>query len=385
MIDFDFIKECCGCGVCVDSCPKECIKMVRSPYGYLIPSVNMDECIKCNLCNKNCPTLNTPRKKIDNHQVYSAFNRKPEIREKGSSGSVFYLLAAEILDKNGIVYGAAFDEKLRLQHMKVETRQDLWPLLKSKYIQSNTVGVFRKIKKDLLNEKTVLFVGSPCQSSALYNFIPDKLKANLFIVDFICHGVPAQELFDRSITSYEKRKKCHVDKFMFRVKGKRHSRYYQIDYTDKNGNKCIERGDYSNYPYYSGYYLYHCFRQSCYRCKYVGMERVSDLTIADFWGITILNQSVRDEKKGYSMVIENSEKGKILFDTIKESLVWEQYSIEDAVRSNSCYTKSAKDTYMGKSFRWSYKHLPYSVVEKLFFSKWLSYLNRGVDKIKRFL
>lgn len=382
MIDFDFIKDCCGCGVCVDTCPKNCIKMVRSPYGYLIPSVNQNECINCNQCNKVCPTLNTPRKTYDNHQVFSAFNKNPEIRAAGSSGSVFYLMATTIISKGGVVYGAAFDENLQLQHVKAETEEALSPLLKSKYIQSNTVGVFQKIKQDLIEGRTVLFVGTPCQTCALYNIIPDKYQANLYIIDFICHGVPSQELFNRSIRSYEKQNKCHVDKFTFRVKGKRHSKYYQIEYTDKRGKKGVEKGDYSNNPYYRGYMLYNCFRQSCYRCKHVGVDRVSDLTIADFWGITQLNPSVKDQEKGYSMVITNSEKGKSLFGQINENIISDEYTLDDAIKNNSSYTNRTNDTQLSKLFRWSYNKFPYWVVELMFFSKILIISKKCGNKMR---
>ena len=380
MIDFDFIKECCGCGACVDSCPKECIEMVRSPYGYLIPYVNKEECISCNQCNKVCPTLKTPRKPYDSHQVFSAYNKDPEIRDAGSSGSVFYLLAMRIIERGGVVYGAAFVDNLQLQHVKASNEEELRLLLKSKYIQSNTIGVFRKVKQDLITGRTVLFVGTPCQTSALYNYIPEKYKTKLYIIDFICHGVPGQELFNRSIKSYEKRHNCLVDKFTFRIKGKRHSKYYQIDYTDKDGNKGIEKGEYFNFPYYCGYMLYLCFRQSCYRCKHVGVDRVSDLTIADFWGITKLDPSVKDQEKGYSMVITNSEKGGTLFAMISANIVLDEYSLDDAVMNNSSYTKYTNDTWMSQLFRWSYKHLPFFLTETVFFSYPMSLVKRILDR-----
>lgn len=385
MIDFDFIRECCGCGVCVDACPKDCITLVRSPYGYLIPSVNKAECVDCNLCNKVCPTLNTPRRFYDSHRVFSAWNKNPKIRDAGSSGSIFYLLASHIISKGGVVFGAAFDDALQLRHMRADREEALWPLLKSKYIQSNTVGIFDRVKQDVVLGKTVLFVGTPCQTNALYNYIPEKYRINLYIIDFICHGVPSQELFNRSIKSYEKRNKCHVDKFTFRVKGRRHSKYYKIEYVDENGVRKEERGEYANYPYYCGYMLYHCFRQSCYRCKFVGVDRVSDLTMADFWGINKLNPSVKDVEKGYSMLIENSEKGRTLLDEIKDEIIYDKYDLKDAIENNLSYTKVTEDTLMSKAFRWSYRKIPYPVVEVLFFSKWLSYLIRGMRKVKGYL
>ena len=359
--------------------------MMRSPYGYLITSTNKADCVNCNLCNKVCPILNTSHRSYDGHQVFSAYNKNQRIREAGSSGSVFYLLASKIIGKGGIVYGAAFDDALQLRHVRTDKEEELSPLLKSKYIQSSTVGVFNEVKQDIVQGRTVLFVGTPCQTTALYNFIPNKYKANLYVIDFICHGVPSQELFDRSIKSYEKRNKCHVERFTFRIKGRRHSKYYKIEYVDENGVKKEEWGEYANYPYYCGYMLYHCFRQSCYRCKFVGVDRVSDLTLADFWGINKLNPSVKDVEKGYSMLIENSERGRALLDEIKDEVICDKYDLKDAIENNLSYTKVTEDTFMSKAFRWSYRNLPYSVVEVLFFSRWLSYLMRGMRKAKGYL
>lgn len=385
MIDFDFIKDCCGCGACVDACPKRCINMVRSPYGYLVASVNKGECVSCNVCERVCPTMNTPRRVCNSHRVYSAFNRCAEIRDAGSSGSIFYLLATTIIRKGGVVYGAAFDNRLQLKHTKAESEEELWPLLKSKYIQSNTIGVFAQVKQDLNGGKTILFVGTPCQVSALYNYIPEKQKNNLYLVDFICHGVPAQELFDRSIANYERHHKCHINKFMFRVKGKRHSKYYQINYTDESGNKGQESGPYFDNPYYCSYSLYNCFRQSCYRCKHATVDRVSDITLADFWGINRLKPSVTDIEKGYSMLIMNSDKGETLFNSVKNNVIYEEFKLRDAIDNNYSYTNVTNDSWMSKAFRWAYSHLPYRVVERIFCSKYLSYSKRIIDKISKYI
>lgn len=382
MIDFDFTKECCGCGACVDTCPKACIKLKCSPYGYKIPEVNTDVCIGCNRCDKVCPVLNTPRRTGYEHKVYSAYNKNPNLRDAGSSGSVFYLFATSIINKGGVVYGAAFDDHLQLRHTKAYDDESLKPLLKSKYIQSNTCGVYNNVKQDLIDGRSVLFVGTPCQTNALFNYIPSKYKGNLYIIDFICHGVPGQELFDKSIKYYEKRNKCHVENFTFRVKGKKHSKYYNIDYTCKDGHKEKETGKFSDNPYYRGYMLYHCFRQSCYRCKHLGTDRISDLTIADFWGITKVNPKVTDIEKGYSMVIANSDKGQYLLEQIKDNIYIDEYSINDAIINNSAYTKTTQDTIISRLFRFSFKYLPYNVTEKVFMSHLLSIGIRITRKVR---
>ena len=42
--------ECVGCGVCVDACPNEAIKMVDD-----IAVIEADLCIDCEACVSECP------------------------------------------------------------------------------------------------------------------------------------------------------------------------------------------------------------------------------------------------------------------------------------------------------------------------------------------
>ena len=65
-----------------------------------------------------------------------------------------------ILDKKGIVVGAAFDDNNHLKHIAVEKKKDLEPLRKSKYLQSDLGNVFKYIKEQVKTRK-VLFVGTP--------------------------------------------------------------------------------------------------------------------------------------------------------------------------------------------------------------------------------
>lgn len=50
--------NCCGCNACVQKCPKQCITMREDEEGFLYPSVNLDICIDCHLCETVCPCLN---------------------------------------------------------------------------------------------------------------------------------------------------------------------------------------------------------------------------------------------------------------------------------------------------------------------------------------
>ena len=58
-------NECCGCGSCVQKCPKQAISMVEDEEGFLYPQINNERCINCGLCSKVCPQLKK-NKEIDN-------------------------------------------------------------------------------------------------------------------------------------------------------------------------------------------------------------------------------------------------------------------------------------------------------------------------------
>lgn len=64
MINISNKYNCCGCGACVNICPKQCISFKEDTEGFLYPNVNVEDCINCNLCNKVCPYNYIPTKRI---------------------------------------------------------------------------------------------------------------------------------------------------------------------------------------------------------------------------------------------------------------------------------------------------------------------------------
>lgn len=72
----------------------------------------------------------------------------------------------------------------------VESIADLEKLQTSKYLQSRIEDSYKKVKIEVQKNREVLFVGTPCQTVGLKNFLKKEYD-NLTIVDFICHGVPS--------------------------------------------------------------------------------------------------------------------------------------------------------------------------------------------------
>jgi hypothetical protein len=128
---------------------------------------------------------------------------------------------------------------------------------------------------------------------------------NLVLIDFICHGVPSQSLFDKAICQFEKDNDCKVTDFSFRYKTDDSLHNYKISYTDRKGKEYSRTGSARKFHYYCGYLKYFTFRESCYKCSFVGHDRITDMTLGDFWGLNKIEPQISDFNKGYSMLIIN--------------------------------------------------------------------------------
>ena len=165
LTDIQNKENCCGCQACVQICGRNCIQMQPDNEGFCYPVVDKEQCVSCGLCEQACPIIckeKQDKKTEPFAEAYIAINKNTIIREKSSSGGIFYLLAKEIIEQQGVVYGAAFTEEFEVEHTGVCNLDDLRKILGSKYVQSSTGNVFSEIKQHLKNGKTVLFSGTPC-------------------------------------------------------------------------------------------------------------------------------------------------------------------------------------------------------------------------------
>lgn len=326
-------EKCCGCKACADVCPQNAIAYKTDGEGFYYPEVNTS-CIDCGLCRKICPELNVTKPSFDEEQQYIAcLDKDRESRDKGSSGGIFGLLATNLMSKGYEVCGAAFDEKLQLKHYFAKDVESVERLKKSKYLQSDCSTVYAQIKKQLQVGKKVMFVGAPCQCNALINVVKCKLDG-LFLVDFACHGVPSQELFDKCIKYYEEKHECKVEGYSFRHKPRRYSSPQNFLLNiKKDGYVFQQAGSYYKEPFYCGFQKYTTLRPSCYSCQWANTDRVADITLADFWGIEAVTNKW-DRTDHPSLVIANTVKGRLLMDGIKNQIDWIETTRDAAVRHN---------------------------------------------------
>ena len=314
-------KKCTGCCACFNACPKHAISMIENREGFLYPSIDMTCCINCGLCEKVCPALNAPVLYPEANIVYAGWNKDDDTRIDSSSGGIFDPLARYILSANGVVYGAAWDEAVSdLRHIRVSDLSALAKLRKSKYQQSNIGEIYKLIKEDLANDKKVLFSGTPCQVAGLNNFISDKDKKNLYSLEILCHGVPSKKVIDNYLKMMEEIHHKKINKIHFRFKDDKHP--WKVSccccYCD-DGSVLFDESTQDSF-FWTGFLCNVCLRDCCATCDYAKSERGADITLGDFWGIWEDPSFKADHSKGVSLIIPNSDKGRLLLESCKDKI-----------------------------------------------------------------
>ncbi len=334
MLKIDNKSNCCGCHACYNSCPQNAIIMEEDEKGFKYPKINENKCTNCGFCEKVCPILNK-RKIANDPKAYACINKDENIRENSSSGGIFTLIAKEIINMGGVVFGTKFDSNFNVIHSYTSLEEELYKFRGSKYVQS-IIGDNYKIAKSFLEAgKYVLFTGTPCQIEGLLAYLGKKYD-KLFTQDIICHGVPSPKVW-RKYLDYRKHKdEDRPLSINFRNKDNGWSSY-NLKFTYEN--KSYKKSQVED-KYMQAFLRNVCLRDSCYKCSFKKINRLSDITLADFWGIQRVKPELYDNK-GTSLVIVNSEKGKELFESIKENIIQEEVNIEEALVGNTAMLTSA--------------------------------------------
>ncbi len=310
-------SECTGCGTCSLVCPSNAITMIETKEGFHYPSIDESKCTNCGICALKCHSLN-PNFKTDHKKEFYEVTAPDEIRMKSSSGGMFTIIANYFLENGGYVVGASFsDDWLRVEHIIINDKKDLDKLRYSKYIESSLGSVFVDIKKLLDENKKVLFSGTPCQVSALNNYL-GKDYDNLLTIDLLCNSIVPQKVWQK----YLKEKVENLDDIEY------------ISFRDKNifkwdvglyikikDNKYIKH---STQDTYMKIFLNHAgLKDCCLHCKYRKYDRVADITIGDYWS----KKAKTKDNKGISIVKISSKKAEKIFNEIKPNCNYKEANV----------------------------------------------------------
>lgn len=314
--------ECTGCGACASICPKGAIAMQPDEEGFLYPAVDGKKCVGCDLCEKRCPAGRAQEERRP--QVFGAQNRDTALRRASSSGGVFTALARVWQRKGGVVFGAAFDEALHVEHVGAFDEAELTAMRGSKYVQSDASDAIANAAALLERGIPVLFSGTPCQVSGLRARVGRKESDLLLTVDFVCHGVPSPGVFASYLRELEAKHGQRVVRYSFRDKRKGWKDFSAVA-TFEDGSEHV--GQQTTEPFLYGFLQNLYLRPSCAQCTALrGGGHPSDITIADLWGMQEAAPGL-DDDTGASLVFLNTKRGRQAFEACRAQL--SVFSIED--------------------------------------------------------
>lgn len=313
-------------------------------------------------------------------EVY-AFRNNTQNIQNATSGGAFIALVESFFEihagKQIHVYGSTYDQQLNVCYEVADTVKGCEKFSGSKYVRSDTTGVFESVKDDLSRGYAVLFTGTPCYVAALQKYLRKNGMDlnNLVSIDLICHGAPQPVYWKAYREWLQKKYKSTLVDFKFRTHGEGAS-CYTCSATFENGKR------YVNIPetqIYNRMFLRHyLFSEGCFKCPFANLDRKGDLTIGDFWGIEAVMPDY-PYKEDVSEILVNTPKGKRLVDILTDMAQSKGYCI------SQCYSEEYVK-YQNNLQRPANKPNDFALFQKEFKDKGISYVAAkyvGYDMLHR--
>lgn len=354
---FEKREACCGCGACRDVCPVGAIRMVSDPEGFRYPQVDKEKCVGCRQCLQVCP-LKSADQGTGEILCFGAQARDEALRSASSSGGMFPVLADYVLQRQGVVFGAAFQDNMEVAHREAQNPEELEALKKTKYVQSSLEGIYNSVQAYLREDRWVLFCGTPCQAHALRLFLKQPYP-RLIIADLICYGAPSPGVWASYVRYLERRSGGKMTQFYFRDKRNKDNGHVCAYVVDGRERTHSLYGDVYCRMYFANYII----RPSCHACRYCTVDRDSDFTIGDFWGMEKVRPD-REDGMGTSVVILHTKEAREIWEQVKGNLRWFACGEEDVLQPR--LTGPTKAAGGRNRFQFLYRALPFSIFRLLF-------------------
>ena len=309
-------NDCCGCTACYNICPKKAIAMEADEEGFLYPQVNKELCVECGLCEKVCPIQHMPFANNTKKESYVLRTKNKDVLKESTSGGFVSPLAEWIFKNQGVFCASTYDSSFKVRHICVDTQEKYNNSMfrGSKYVQSQLEGCFQEIKYYLKQDRMVCFVGTTCQVNGLKAFLGRDYN-ELITVDLVCHGTPSPKLWDKYLDYQKKKYNSNIKNINFRNKTYGyHSGTMKIQFVNGKEYYGSARVDLMLKSFFKEI----SSRPICYACPFKTLDRCSDFTIYDCWHASDLVPKLKDDDKGYTNVIVQSEKGREIFQHISK-------------------------------------------------------------------
>ena len=331
-------NECCGCTACATICPKQAIKFVYNSEGFLYPSIDFDKCIGCLKCEEICAfkkDIATPIAKNQNTEIFAARSKSEDVVISSSSGGMFTVLSDFFLDRvNGVAACKYVYESDKVSLTLISDKTERNEARGSKYIQAELEDAFSEVIAFLREypEKKILVVGTGCQIAGLDLVLKSKkMRERAVLVDLICHGAASSNLWKQYIQKVEGEQENEIDYITF--KNKRYGWEKPSTFVKISGREIPIK------PYSDWFYMGWSLRESCYQCPYTRIDRNSDLTIGDYWGIQKVMPDFYD-RMGVSLVITHTDAGRKLFESVKNNIDYRISNRKDCLQPRLTFPQS---------------------------------------------
>ena len=240
----------------------------------------------------------------------ACYSKNNFVRDMSSSGGFCGVVANQVLCDKGVVYGASYVDGFKhVKTIRVTNIFDYYSnIAKSKYSYCQDCD-FNLVRKDLDENRQVLFTGCPCQVKRLKEFL-GKEYDNLTTIDLKCHGYSNPKCLEDFIDQIESDEKSSVVQFDMRTEHK-----VLCSVLFQNGTLKTYNNIHS--LFINNKYLL----DECVKCDMHWSNNVSDITVGDFWQFKNDTMDSRfSPSKGTNIVVINTGKGFNMFNRIKDQL-----------------------------------------------------------------
>ncbi|RHR43038.1 hypothetical protein DWX23_00475 [Parabacteroides sp. AF18-52] len=334
---------CTQCMACVNACPKGCINMVDGGQGFVVPQIDNTLCVKCGVCMHSCHQLENTLNRYTPIKTLACWTMVDIDRRNSSSGGAFSVLARWVLGEDGVVFGATMNKNLQVYHTSIERVDHLYRLQGSKYVQSYLGDTFIQVRNHLKQGRLVLFTGTPCQIGGLLTYLRKKYD-NLITCDMVCHGVPSQRIFNAFCERTHLTGTCDGISFRFTEGwGFQLTRELILPTKVENFNStCVKRKPINprNAWYMRAFNKSFMFNEACYSCSYAKPERVSDFTMADYWGVGRNTPFLHPKHRGVSMLLVNTYRACEILKELPDFFC-EERDLQEALEGNFNLSRSS--------------------------------------------
>lgn len=340
---------CTGCSACSFACPTGAISMGEDASGFSYPVVDEGACVQCGRCLRACHMASPDEMRSGNEpRAYGAFVRDRAQLRRSASGGVATAVALGCVERGGVMYGCVADRE-DVRHERLALPEEVERSRGSKYVQSDISGALPRIAADLEAGAEVVFVGTPCQCSALRRLFGER--ENLLLVDLVCEGVPSRRMYADFLDGLEAARGARITDFRFR--DKRDGWSTKSPVVAGSGGRPVGEQPHSHRYWYCWLFTHALIlRDSCYACPYACPSRVGDISVGDFWGVETagLGYGLRELRAGISCVLVSTERGGGALGAAGDSLDLRACDFSDVAGSNGCLVRPSSCDAQARSY-----------------------------------